>query len=116
MEILHLFDHTIIPVAVEIGVILFEMTGIIAMLITAVKAIYSYATKNPETHHILAKGMSMGLSFLLGGELLHTVTAHSFADIGLVACIFLVRAAITYLLHWETQHEHHDEDHGEHHA
>ena len=118
MEILHFFDHTVIPVAIEVGVIMFEMTGIIAMLITGFRGIYSYVTKNPEahTHHILAKGMSMGLAFLLGGELLHTVTAHSFADIGIVACIFLVRAAITFLLHWEKLHEHDGEEHEEPHA
>ena len=116
MDFLHVFEHSIIPVAVEIGVIMFEMTGIIAMLITGIKGIYSYVTKNPEhhTHHILAKGMSMGLAFLLGGELLHTVTAHSFADIGIVACIFLVRAAITFLLHWEKLHENDGEEHEEH--
>lgn len=113
MEILHFFDHTIIPVAVEIGVIMFEMAGIIAMLITGIKGIYNYVTKNPETRLQLAKGMGMGLEFKLGSEILHTVTAASFADIGLIACIFLLRAALTFLLHWEIEHEHPEGQDGE---
>jgi len=112
MEILHFFDHTVIPVAVEIGVIMFELAGIIAMLITGIKGIYNYVTKNPATRLQLAKGMGMGLEFKLGSEILHTVTAATYSDIGMIACIFLLRAALTFLLHWEIEHEHVEGDDG----
>ena len=113
MEILHFFDHSVIPVAVEIGVIMFELAGIIAMLLTGIKGIYNFVTKNPETRLQLAKGMGMGLEFKLGSEILHTVTAATYYDIGLIACIFLLRAALTFLLHWEIEHEHPEGENGE---
>ncbi len=113
MEILHFFDETIIPFAVEFGVIMFELAGIVAMLGTGIRGIYNCATKNPETRLRLAKGMGMGLEFKLGSEILHTVTASSFEDIGLIACIFMLRAALTFLLHWEIEHEHPEGEEGE---
>lgn len=97
--------HHILAIAVEYGVLIFEFAGVIVLFITGIRGIYNYVTKNPTTRLQLAKGMGMGLEFKLGSEILRTVTADNFRSIGLIACIFALRAVMTFLLHWETTHE-----------
>jgi uncharacterized membrane protein len=41
----------------------------------------------------------------LVGEVLKTIIAPDWKDIGMTCAILLMRAAVTVLLHWERQHE-----------
>ena len=53
----------------------------------------------------LAKGLAMGLEFKLGSEILRTVILRSWQEIGIVAGIIVLRAALTFLIHWEIRQE-----------
>ena len=53
----------------------------------------------------LAKGMAMGLEFKLGSEILRTVLVRELSEIMIVGAIILLRAALTFLIHWEIKNE-----------
>ena len=47
----------------------------------------------------------MGLEFKLGSEILRTVVVREWTEIGTVAGIIALRAALTFLIHWEIKEE-----------
>lgn len=47
----------------------------------------------------------MGLEFKLGSEILRTVIVRDWKEIGTVAGIIALRAALTFLIHWEIKEE-----------
>ena len=47
----------------------------------------------------------MGLEFKMGSEILRTVVVREWKEIGLVAGIIALRAALTFLIHWEIKQE-----------
>lgn len=59
----------------------------------------------PDTKIYLAKGLAMGLEFKMGSEILRTVVVREWKEIGIVAGIIALRAALTFLIHWEIKEE-----------
>ena len=49
----------------------------------------------------LAKGLAMGLKFKMGSKILRTVIVRDWHEIGTVTGIIALRAALTFLIHWE---------------
>ncbi|MFR3997661.1 MAG: DUF1622 domain-containing protein [Atopobiaceae bacterium] len=47
----------------------------------------------------------MGLKFKMGSEILRTVIVRDWHEIGTVAGIIALRAALTFLIHWEFKEE-----------
>ena len=64
-----------------------------------------YVRKAPDTRVYLAKGLAMGLEFKMGSEILRTVVVREWKEIGIVAGIIALRAALTFLIHWEIKQE-----------
>ncbi len=96
----------ILYTAVEFSVILLEAFGVIILVYTAVRGFYQWAKRGVVFYRAdLARGISTALSFKLGGEVLKTVIVHSWQELGMLAAIMLLRAAITLLLHWEIKNE-----------
>jgi len=58
-----------------------------------------------EEKKILPMEMAMGLEFKLGSEILRTVIVRELSEVALVAAIIAVRAALTFLIHWEIKIE-----------
>ena len=98
--------------AVNFFVIILELMGLTVIAVTAVKAFYSWIKKDPKTRLNLAEGLAMALEFKLGGEILRTVVARDMSDIIQVGAIIILRAALTFLIHWEikNEEEHEKED------
>ncbi len=69
-----------------------------------------YVRKNPQIRLNLAIGMALGLEFKLGSEILRTVVVRDLAEIATVAAIIVLRAALTFLIHWEIKEEKADEE------
>ncbi len=61
--------------------------------------------KNPQIRLNLAIGMALGLEFKLGSEILRTVVVREWEELGVVAGIIVLRAALTFLIHWEIRQE-----------
>ena len=57
---------------------------------------------------MLAQGLAVGLEFKLGSEILKTVIVRDWTEIATVAGIIALRAALTFLIHWEIKEEHKD--------
>lgn len=87
------------------GILLFEYTGVIIILIACLKGIWNYLHKSVQTRLELAKGLAMGLEFKIGSEILRTVIVREWKEILIVASIIVLRALITFLIHWEIKNE-----------
>lgn len=91
--------------AVNYFILILEVVGVVILLVYAVKALIAVFKSTHKCKHLLAEGITTALSFLLGGEVLKTIIAPDWKDIGMTCAILLMRAAVTVLLHWEHQHE-----------
>ncbi len=89
----------------EYSIILFEVVGVIVIAVAGVLGVVNYIRHDPLTRLKLAKGMAMGLEFKLGGEILRTVVVRDLSEIMIVGAIILLRAALTFLIHWEIKNE-----------
>ena len=95
----------ILSIIIDYAILLFEYVGVLVLIITGIRGIVNYLTRNPMTRLNLAKGLAMGLEFKLGSEILRTVVIRDLSEIAIVAAIIAVRAALTLLIHWEIKNE-----------
>jgi len=89
---------------VALAILLFEYMGVGVIVFAGVQGIINCPPR-PATRLKLAKGMAMGLEFKLGSEILRTVVVREFSEILIVGAIILLRAALTFLIHWEIKTE-----------
>ena len=101
MEIL----HEALRFFVEGGILLFEWIGVVILAVSGLMGVYNYISRDPETRLKLAQGLAMGLEFKLGGEILRTVLVRDLQEIAVVGAIIVLRAALTFLIHWEIKNE-----------
>lgn len=90
---------------VDIAILLFEFVGVVVIVITGFRGIWDYFKRTPQIRLNLATGMALGLEFKLGSEILRTVVVREFSEIATVAAIIALRAALTFLIHWEIKVE-----------
>lgn len=90
---------------VDIAILLFEFMGVGVLIFSGIKGMILYLKKDPATKLKLAQGMAMGLEFKLGSEILRTVIIREISEIAVVAGIIALRAALTFLIHWEIKNE-----------
>lgn len=95
---------------VDSAIILFEFVGVFVIIIAGVRGIWDYFKRNPQIRLNLATGMALGLEFKLGSEILRTVVVRELSEIATVAAIIALRAALTFLIHWEIKVEKSDEE------
>ena len=100
---------------VDLAIILFEFVGVFVILIAGARGVWDYIKHNPQIRLNLATGMALGLEFKLGSEILRTVVVRELAEIATVAAIIALRAARTFLIHWEIKVEKADEEMQHHH-
>ncbi len=100
-DVLHLGLESI----ANIAILLFEYIGVGVLIVAGVQGIINYLRRDPLTRLKLAKGMAMGLEFKLGSEILRTVIVRELSEIVIVGAIILLRAALTFLIHWEIKNE-----------
>lgn len=99
------FLESILHRIVDFSIIFFELMGVIVIIIAGLKGIYHYIKHCPQIRLNLAKGMALGLEFKLGSEILRTVIVRDLSEIVTVAGIIALRAALTFLIHWEIKIE-----------
>ena len=99
------FLQTLLENVVEIAILFFEFVGIIIIIWTGILSVYKYICRSKDTRIVLAKGLALGLEFKLGSEILRTVIVREWKEIAIVAGIIILRAALTFLIHWEIKEE-----------
>ena len=104
MEIYELLEQLLTHV-VDIAILVFEFVGVAVIIVSGCRGIGDYFRKNPEIRLNLATGMALGLEFKLGSEILRTVIVRQLSEIATVAAIIALRAALTFLIHWEIKVE-----------
>ena len=100
--------HEVMGYLVEIAILVFEFIGVGVLIYSGLKGFVFYITKNPNMKLTLAQGLAIGLEFKLGSEILKTVVVRDWQEIVTVAGIIALRAALTFLIHWEIKEEHKD--------
>jgi len=93
---------------VNVAMLLFEYIGVGVITFSGIQGFVNYIRRSPDTRLVLAKGLAMGLEFKLGSEILRTVIVRNLKEIGIVAGIILLRATLTFLIHWEIRNEEND--------
>lgn len=101
--------ETTLDLFVNLAILLFEYIGVGVITFSGIQGIVNYIRRLPDTRLKLARGLSMGLEFKLGSEILRTVVVRNFQEISIVAGIIVLRAALTFLIHWEIKNEENDE-------
>ena len=97
--------HEVLVEVVNLAIIIFEFMGVAVIIVAGLQGIFNYVRRDPMTRLKLAKGMAMGLEFKLGSEILRTVVVRELSEIAIVGAIILLRAALTFLIHWEIKTE-----------
>lgn len=101
MELLELILHSF----ANLAILLFEYIGVGIITYSGIQGVVNYVRRVPDTRLLLAKGLAMGLEFKLGSEILRTVIIRNLEEIYIVAGIILLRAVLTFLIHWEIKNE-----------
>ena len=86
---------------VELATILCNFIGVTILLITVVNSFIKYFHHDRRTKLTLARGIALALEFKLAGEVLRTVTVRTWNELAILGTIVLLRAAISFLIHWE---------------
>lgn len=94
---------------IEWSIVLFELTGVMIIICSGIRGLFDLAKKNRHTSYMLLHGLSLGLTFLLGGEILKTITISSWQDVQLVLGIIVMRVTLAILSHWEMKKEKEEE-------
>ena len=98
--------HHILEAIVPEIIIILELIGVLIIAVIGFKAFIKYAMKGFDVSDDvikieLEKAFSLGLTFLLGGEILSTIFAHSTEQLITIGAIIVLRVALTFVLHWE---------------
>ena len=104
MQVYEFFNDTL-TIVLDVSVLVFDYIGVTIVLFTGLSGVVSFFLRDPLTRLKLAKGFAMGLEFKLGSEILRTVVVREVSEIVIVGSIILLRAALTFLIHWEIKHE-----------
>lgn len=103
----HTVEH-IVEQVIEWAILLLESIGAGIIIVAGILGFVSYIRRDPYTKLHLAKGLAAGLEFKLGSEILRTVIVRDWSEISIVAGIIVLRAALTFLIHWEIKEERKD--------
>lgn len=105
MESIYVNAENILRYVVEFSTLLLELFGILILVLTAVKCFIFWIKRDDAIRLNLAQGIALALEFKLGGEVLRTVVVREWAELGILGAIILLRATLTFLIHWEIKNE-----------
>ena len=96
----------VLNLIVRYGVLILDFIGAALILCRSVFAVIRLFQGHFRfSHRNLTEGISTGLSFLLAGEVLETIVDRDWTSIWITCAVFLMRAAVSILVHWENKTE-----------
>lgn len=85
----------------ELSVNFMELLSIVIIVVTTFVAFFKLCKGESAAKVYLLHGQSIGLSFKLGSEILRTITVRNMNEIMEIAMLIVIKAAMTWLIHWE---------------
>lgn len=92
-------------IIMQYAILLVEIIGVGVLLFAIGKALVGLFKKEPHVRLALAEGIALSLEFKMGGELLRTVVVRQWSELLILGAVILLRAALTFLIHWEIKNE-----------
>ncbi|MBR2822395.1 MAG: DUF1622 domain-containing protein [Clostridia bacterium] len=90
---------------VNYAILILEALGALVILVNTVRSIGQRFGRNKDaSRETLTEGISSGLSFLLSSEVLKTIVAPDWKEIGMTCAVLAMRAGMTVLIKWEEKH------------
>ncbi len=78
-----------------------EIIGALVLVFAVGRALYCLCRRDIGVRLKLAQGIALALEFKIGGELLRTVYVRNWNELLILGAVILIRAAMTFLIHWE---------------
>lgn len=97
--------ETVFGYFVRAAILLLEGIGVTVLVVTAIKSVILLLKKQPQAKVVLAEGTALALEFKLGSEVLRTVIVRTWSELAILGAIVLLRAAITFLIHWTLKND-----------
>ena len=89
----------------SLAIVIYEFIGVAIIIWSSITGFLKWRKHSKDTGVYLARGLAMGLEIKMGSEILRKVVVREWKEIGIVAGIIALRAALTFLLHWEIKEE-----------
>lgn len=110
MEHINSFFETLFNTTLPVLIKLFELMGIIILVIGVFSAFFKYmkdlnTKKKSSIKYDLANSLVTALDFKLSAEILKTVIIQSMSELALVGTIFILRVVMTFVLEREIKIE-----------
>ena len=86
---------------VSYAILLIEFVGVAVLLVSVVRGVIGILMKKEHVRLKLAEGIALSLEFKMGSELLRTVSVRDWNELLILGAVILLRAALTFLIHWE---------------
>ena len=100
--------HYFVETLAVLGIDLLELLSIIIVIVSSLLALYNLLKKGLKAKIYLLNGLSIGLTFKLGSEILRTITVHNMNEILQIAALIAIKCAMTLLINWELNDQKHD--------
>ena len=86
---------------ISYAVLLIEFIGVAVLMVSVIRGVVGLIRKQDHVRLDLAEGIALSLEFKMGGELLRTVLVREWNELLILGAVILLRAALTFLIHWE---------------
>ena len=97
--------HGLLETFVQYSVTILELLGTIVIIVVAAQAFYKWFQKDATIKLTLAEGLAFALELKLGAEILRTVIVKDMSELIQIGAIIILRACLTFLIHWEIKNE-----------
>ena len=102
IDVLKEVMHYVIEIC-SVGLV---FAGIVVLVSTAFICFVKWVRRDRENIRLdLAQGIALALDFKMGGEVLRTVIVREMGELVVLGAIIILRAAMTFLIHWEIVNE-----------
>ena len=101
METIYGFLEYAFDWLISYAILLIEFIGVAVLMISVIRGVIGLFRKRRHVRLELAEGIALALEFKMGGELLRTVSVREWNELLILGAIILLRAALTFLIHWE---------------
>lgn len=107
--------ENLLELVIQYVVPVLELMGVFIVTFGTVRAFIGYLrcglrSDNTRLKLDLAETMALSLEFKMAGEILKTVVTRTLQELSILGAVILLRAVLTFLIHWEIKMERQTEE------